>query len=348
MTILVKYIAQEFTKFFLLFLFAFVMIILVGTLFSRLGNIFSSFDQFLLFLQETALLLPDLLELIIPVTILLATITTFNLLNRTSEIVAMRTTGMSLFQLAKPVLGVSIMVALLTYFNQNYFYNWMEKQWSPAKTSQSLPPLWKIGKDHIYYFGTRHFNSTIEQIAIFNLKNSPYRMAQRTTIDRGEQKEGRWHFKNINQRDFLPEQTSFQQQSERFESIEDFPAVSFEQSVDPHHQPLWPLFQTSIRLQEEGHDATRHWVAFHQKLAYPVTLLTMALIGLALSLSPSRHGKAAEGMAMSCLFGILFWITNQIFLAVGNAGALAPFLAAWLTNFIFLGLALGLMRFYRP
>ena len=73
----------------------------------------------------------------------------------------------------------------------------------------------------------------------------------------------------------------------------------------------------------------------------------MALMGLALSLSHSRQGKAAEGMALSALLGILFWITHQIFLAIGNAGALSPFLAAWFTNIIFLAVALGLMRFYR-
>ncbi|MBF0279237.1 MAG: LptF/LptG family permease [SAR324 cluster bacterium] len=348
MTILVKYIAQEFTKFFVLFLFAFVMIIVVGNLFSRLGNIFSSVDHFLLFLKETALLMPDLLELIIPVTILLATITTFNLLNRTSEIVAMRTTGMSVFQLAIPVLGVSTVIALLSYFNQNYVYNWMEKHWSLQKATQSLPPLWKIGKERIYYFGIRQFDESIGQIAIFNIENKPYRVTQRTTIETGKQKQGEWHFKNINHRDFLSEQSSFQQESERLERAQNFPTVSFEQSLNPRHQPLWSLYQTSFRLQEEGHDATRHWVEFHQKFAFPFTLLIMALLGLSLSLSHSRQGKAAEGMAMSSLFGILFWITNQIFLAIGNAGALSPFLAAWLTNFIFLGLALVLIRFYRP
>lgn len=348
MNILVKYIAQEFTKFFCLFLFGFVIIILIGNLFSRLGNVFSSVEHFLLFLQETVLLLPGLVELILPITTLLATIATFNLLNRTSEMLAMRTIGMGFFQLARPVFAVVLVIALLNYLSQNYLYNWLENQFATVKTLKSLSPLWKIKQDNIYYFGVRHLNSTVEQIAIFSWVPTPYRVSQRTMIEMGEKKENRWHLKNIRQRQFSPAQSQLQQQSEAITPLENFPAVSFEPPLDPHQQPLWTLFQNSIRLQQEGLDSTKHWVEFYQKLAYPFTLLIMVLIGLALSLSHSRQGKAAESMALSCLLGIFFWITNQIFIAIGNAGVLSPFLATWLSNLVFFSLALFLVRHYRP
>ena len=347
MTILVRYIAQEFTKFFFLFLIAFVFIILIGNFFSRLGYVFSSMEKFYFFIQEIFLVFPDLLELIFPITILLATITTFNLLNRTSEITAMRMAGMGFFQLASPILGITLLIALFSYINQNYIYNWLAKQFPPVQTNQSLPPLWKIKNDQIFYFGVRQLDAAIEKIAIFRWSTSPYRVSQHTTVESGEKKEDRWHLKNINLRHFHPEQTQFQQQSEWIAPVQDFPVVSFQQPLDPHHLPLWTLYLHSVRLQEERQDATRHWVEFHQKLAYPFTLVIMVLLGLALSLAHSRQGRAAEGMVLSCIFGILFWITNQIFLTIGNAGALPPLLAAWITNLLSFMLVLALMRYYR-
>ena len=347
MTILVRYIAQEFTKFFFLFLFGFVAIILIGNFFSRLGQVFSGMEQFYLFILEIFLSLPDLLELIFPITILLATITTFNLLNRTSEITAMRMAGMGFFQLASPILGISLLIALFSYFNQNFFYNWLAKQFPPVQTNQSLPPLWKIKNDRIFYFGVRQFDEIIEKIAIFRWSTSPYRVSEHITIEVGEIKEDRWHLKNVNQRQFLSEQIRFLQQSEWVAPVRDFPVVSFKQPLDPHHLPLWSLYQLAIRLQEERQDATRHRVEFHQKLAYPFTLVIMVLLGLALSLTHSRQGKAAEGVVLSCLFGILFWITNQIFLTIGNAGALPPLLASWITNLLAFVLVLALVRYYR-
>lgn len=347
MTILVRYITEEFTKFFFLFLFAFVFIILVGNFFSRIGHVFSSMEQFYIFIQEIFLTLPDLLELIFPITILLATITTFNLLNRTSEITAMRMAGMGFFRLASPILVFSLLIALFSYINQNYIYNWLAKQFPPALTHQSLPPIWKIKNDQIFYFGVRQVDAVIEKIAIFRWNTSPYRVSQHTTVESGIKNDNHWHLKNVNQRNFLPEKTQILQQSEWIASVQDFPVVSFQQPLDPQHLPLWSLYRLSAQLQEEGQDATRHWVAFHQKLAYPFTLVIMVLLGLALSLTHSRQGKAAEGMVLSCLFGILFWITNQIFLTIGNAGALPPILASWTVNLLALVLVSGLMRYYR-
>ena len=73
----------------------------------------------------------------------------------------------------------------------------------------------------------------------------------------------------------------------------------------------------------------------------------MVLIGLGLSASYNRRGMAAESLAISCLLGILFWMLNQITLAVGSAGLIAPFFAAWSGNLIFIALALCILSYNR-
>jgi lipopolysaccharide export system permease protein len=73
----------------------------------------------------------------------------------------------------------------------------------------------------------------------------------------------------------------------------------------------------------------------------------MALLGFALSANHSRRGLAVESLSLSVLLGILFWILNQIFLALGSAGLVIPVLAAWASNLLFLLLGLGLLVRYR-
>lgn len=347
MNLLSRYIAREFVKYFLVFLVGAVTITSIGNLFNQLGKAFSSFEQFINFIKETVLLWPGLLELVIPITILLATITTFSALNRTSEIVAMRTAGVSHFQLAKPILGISILIALFSYFNQNYLHAWLQKQWGPVETALTLPPLWKIGANSIYYFGIRRTPPEVENISIFSWQSAPYRMTQRTVIEEGQLQSKGWHFKEVLQRKFHTDTSTVGKVSELVIEEKAFPIVPFEKTIDPHHYPLIALYQNILQLQEEGQNVTKHWVEFHQKLAYPFTLFIMALIGLALSLSHSRQGKAAEGLAISLLLGVLFWISNQIFLAIGGAGSIWPILAVWSPNLIFFLLALFFMRFYR-
>ena len=82
-------------------------------------------------------------------------------------------------------------------------------------------------------------------------------------------------------------------------------------------------------MTNEGQDVTPHRIALFQKSAFPFQLFIMVFLGLALSSSHSRKGMAAESLALSCLLAILFWILNQILLALGDAGELHPFSASW-------------------
>ena len=79
-SILSRYLALEFLRFFALFLLAFVAITSLGNLVNDLNQAFDSWSGFLAFLRQTALLLPLLLELTTPVTVLLATIAAFSTL----------------------------------------------------------------------------------------------------------------------------------------------------------------------------------------------------------------------------------------------------------------------------
>ena len=103
-----KYIAFEFFRYFMLFLSAFVLMTIIGNFFGNLGGVFSDWLSFLEFLKETALLLPILFELIIPITILLATVSTFSTFNKNAELTAMRSSGIGGWRLAYPVLALSL------------------------------------------------------------------------------------------------------------------------------------------------------------------------------------------------------------------------------------------------
>ena len=103
-----KYIASEFIRYFLLFLSAFVLMTMIGNFFGNLSGIFSDWLSFLLFIKETALLLPLLFELIIPITVLLATVSTFSTFNKNAELTAMRSSGIGGWRLAYPVLALSL------------------------------------------------------------------------------------------------------------------------------------------------------------------------------------------------------------------------------------------------
>ena len=120
-----RYLANEYSRFFMLFLGAFVIMIFIGNVFGNLSIIFEDWEGFLRFLRKTALIMPQLMEFTIPITVLLATITTLSTLNRTSELLAIRASGVGPWNLAWPLLLVTLVIAAVSYLGQNYLSVWM-------------------------------------------------------------------------------------------------------------------------------------------------------------------------------------------------------------------------------
>ena len=171
---------------------------LVGNFFGNLGEVFSNWSNFLEFLQETAMLLPILLEFIIPITVLLATIVTFSSFNKNSELLAMSSSGIGGWRLALPVLFVSIGISIFSYFCQNYIYTWMHQTWVKQENINRLLPIWKVGEDQrIYYFGKRQQEGQLSDITSFHLEKTPFELVEKTEIERGEKQKNSWIFHNV-------------------------------------------------------------------------------------------------------------------------------------------------------
>jgi lipopolysaccharide export system permease protein len=64
----------------------------------------------------------------------------------------------------------------------------------------------------------------------------------------------------------------------------------------------------------------------------------MAMVGIALSLKRTgvRGGGMAIGIGQALVIGFLYWAAYSIAIALGRSGVMAPLLAGWLTNLLFL------------
>jgi len=325
-----RYLAGEFTRFFILFLGAFLIIIFIGNVFGNLSIIFNNWEGFLRFLRKTAMMMPQLLEFTIPVTVLLATITTFSTFNRTSELLAIRSSGVGPWNLAWPLLLVSLLIAVFTYSGQNYLYVWMHNQWPETSSNSKLQPIWKVGPDNrLYFFGNLPEKGKLQSITLFQWHTEPYRIVERTAIDRGEQQKTSWNFQDLEQYRFSENHLKYENLEQLNLKIKEVPSLKYEKAISPRNLPFLDLRDEIENRRKEGQDVTPHRVAFFQKSAFPFQLFIMVFLGLALSTSHSRKGMAAESLALSCLLVILFWILNQILLSLGDAGELHPFLASW-------------------
>ena len=74
-------------------------------------------------------------------------------------------------------------------------------------------------------------------------------------------------------------------------------------------------------------------IELYDKLALPITTIALVLIGVPLAITPPRV-RYNRGFLFSILIIFAYYVVRALSISFGEAGSLAPFIAAWLPNII--------------
>ena len=162
-TILDDYVLRDFVFYLALIGGAFVALLLIFTLFELLSDILRNqvspliVGEYLLNVTPYFLYYP-----IAPLTMLLAVLVTFGLLQRTNEITAIKATGISLYRIIVPVLIVSVLLAGVLFLSDQLYLPYTNKRQDalrnrikgkPAQTYLRPDRKWIFGQhSDIYYY----------------------------------------------------------------------------------------------------------------------------------------------------------------------------------------------------
>ena len=116
-----EYVMRSYAANFLLSLCSFAIIIVVFTFFELIGDIIRNQTPFIIVGKYLFNLIPYIINTVTPLCSLLAALITFGSLNRTSELTAMKATGISLYRVVAPILVLAaILAAALFAFDESY------------------------------------------------------------------------------------------------------------------------------------------------------------------------------------------------------------------------------------
>ena len=74
-------------------------------------------------------------------------------------------------------------------------------------------------------------------------------------------------------------------------------------------------------------------IELFDKIALPLTTIVFVLVGVPLAITPPRV-RYNRGFLFSILIIFAYYVVRALSLSFGEAGSLAPFLAAWLPNIV--------------
>lgn len=291
---------------------------------------------------------PEFIYYIIPLAALLSVLVTFGALARSGELTVMKACGISLYRTALPVVAMSLVgSAILFGLEQRILAEWnrkatrldMQIRGLPAPDFNPLNRRWIVAEDgsiyHYAYFDAQRRMLTM--ISRYELEPGAWALARHTYATTAEFGGGVWKGNKGWARDYTgstPKYTEFATSALAIAPPDYFGTGA----PQPEMMTVGELRQHIHELADTGVNVVGLEVALQRKLAFPFVTIVMSLLAVPFGITTGRRG-ALYGIGIAIVVALTYWVVLSVFLAIGGAGLLPPFLAAWSANIIVAGLA---------
>ncbi len=360
MKILDKYILTHFIRNFLFGIFCFVIIFILVDMFENLDKFIDKGLNFSLIITYYIYFIPEILKLLIPVGMLLATLFTVSKFGKYSELISINASGISTLRFSIPML---IFGALITLFSL-YFNGWIVPLSNSAKFNFERTYLDKnklagvIQNLHI-----QDSENSIITISMYNEKEKSGRNAsiQIFSKDNNSVLISRYDINNIKwdslQNGWLllgvTKRIFDSIQTEKFEYLDTLqtsdlqdikkiylsPVQITNKLLKPDELLLEDQKALIESLEESGQNVSKIKVDYYSKISFPFASIIIILFGLSISVSNRKSGAALQ-FGFSILIAFVYLGFIKVSQTLGYNGEINPVLTAWLANIVFLLLAI--------
>ncbi len=347
--ILDVYIIRSWIFYFLILLIAFTGIYIIFDFFQLLSDIVRNHASARLVFDYYWFLLPQVIYLMLPFSVLVATLVNFGLLTKTNQIIAIKSAGISLYRASMPVILAAALLSVgMFILEDKYLPGTNQRQdalrnqikGKPAQTYYRPGRQWIFGQSSRIY-NYRFFDpdrNVFANLSVFEFDPRTFRMTRRVYAARAfwEAPVHGWVLENGWMREL---------EADRVTTYLPFSVATFNELTE---EP--PYFKKEVKasaqmsalelrryideLSQSGFDVVRLSVQLYRKFAFPLVAFVVALIGIPFSFTTGSKG-AISGIALSIGIAIFYWSVLSLFEAMGNLNQLPPAVAAWSPDVLF-------------
>lgn len=297
---------------------------------------------------------PFVISQLIPAVALLTVLVVFGLMHRNFELVALRSSGISIFFLFRVTLVIGCLMSVGLFFLSEVVVpithsksNRMEQEEIRKKQyiSSRKKDIW-IKKDHaityIKYVKPRVL--TINGV-IYSLFDKHYNLVRRVDAEKGVYQDGQWVLYNLIEQTRDSETGNYQAKffQEKKEPLNIVPE-DLTRVIKKSDEMSFPELLSYIKtIEAEGYDATTYRVGLYTKTSYPFACVIMCIIGVGIAVRTKRKRDLPTIVTFGILTGVFYWVFHNTFLSLGYGEKIPPIVAAWAANIIFLFIGGGML-----
>ncbi|HKV39602.1 MAG TPA: LptF/LptG family permease [Blastocatellia bacterium] len=344
-----RLVLSDLSRFFFYILGGFSALFLIITLFQLLDAITRNNIEFTIVANYLLFLLPMTVNYMAPIAALIAVMVTFGLLEKTSQVVVLKASGISIYRLAGPALICAALLSSAVFINQDYvlpftnrrqdnLYHLIRSGQEPAQTFYQADHKWIFGGESRLY-NYDHFNqmdNVFARLTILNLSRDPFAISSRIFANRAkwDGSTDTWVLQDGWERHFKGDQREFEAFAEKRISLPEHPEYFKRDTRESSMMTLAELRQHINNLSRSGFDVLDLRIDLYKKIAFPATCIVMMLVGLPFAFSVGKKG-ALYGVTIGIIIGLAYSGLLELFLQMGRYEVLPPLLAAWGPNMMF-------------
>ena len=289
--------------------------------------------------------LPYIVTLILPVAMLLASLFSIGQMARFNELIAIRSSGVSIYRILAPVFAAAFLVSLADYyFSETIVPITNDRKFQIKRTYlDRVPRSVQIRRANVYIQdtpGRRVFIGFFDPRAKVghNVSVQEYnesRMVKRWDARRLVWRDSSWVLESGYFRDF--EKSG--EHAQPFDTLHlaglNFQPADLASVQKPPEEMSYGELKLFIREVKRNGGNPRQWlVDLYMKIAFPFSNLIIVMFGAPLA-STKRRSGAMVGFGISLAICFLYFGIIRIGQSLGHNGRLAPWLGAWMGNILF-------------
>jgi len=347
-----RYVLKNFFRYLLIALAVLVFLYVIINLFDNLGRYLArNIPARDIFLNYLYLTLSNYVTLLIPIASIIGAFFIFGYMTKNRELIALKSSGLDVNHLLLLVFLSGILISAASFAFRESAGAWAQSRYEEhrlRKIDKRPLPATELRRNIFYYgdggwiYYIREFRpeeKTMLGVTLWKI-DPRQRITRRIDAEAGRF-DGIWTFSKAVVRNFdsLGNETVMAGQSVNMPELFEKPADFMKRSKPVEEMNFLEISRFVKKHRRAGENVAKEEVELNYRFSFPLITVILLIICLPLSVV-LKKGGVAIGLGISIILAFVYWGMIQSCKAYGVAGLMPPFLAAWLPNIIFSGVAL--------